>query len=91
MIISPLDNNLKSGQFCFSGKDTPQKFQTAAGTGLIYLDKSIEDIKKNMALRWRRQIKNGKKLNYKIRISNNTEDIHELINLYKEEKKNMKV
>lgn len=85
LIISPLDNIKVYDPILFL-LERLNKFKPYE-TGLIYLDKSIEDIKKNMKTRWRRQIKNGKKLNYKIRISDNSEDIHELINLYNKEKK----
>ena len=55
-------------------------------TGLIKLNKSIEDIKINMKSRWRRQIKNGEKLNYGIIISDKKKDINRVINIYKNEK-----
>ena len=55
-------------------------------TGLIKLNQSIEDIKINMKSRWRRQIKNGEKLNYEIVISDKKKDINSVINIYKNEK-----
>ena len=39
------------------------------------------EIKKNMKGRWRRQIKNGIKLNYEINISHKKKDINKLFNL----------
>tara|TARA_B100000886_G_scaffold339630_1_gene305693 strand:- start:1182 stop:2300 length:1119 start_codon:yes stop_codon:yes gene_type:complete len=85
LIISPLDNIKVYDPILFL-LERLFNFKPYE-TGLIYLDKCIEDIKKSMKPRWRRQIKNGKKLNYQIKISERKEDIHELINLYKREKK----